>query len=110
ARQAWSAALLLLPSLALALAVFAASRVAQTVIARGLPPAAALAHGYDLLLRRFPSLVRLALAGTIATSPLVAAALWMPFPLGAALAGAAALWLYAALATLVGRDGRLALG
>ena len=46
-----------------ALVVFAASRVAQTVIARGLPPAAALAHGYDVTLRRFASLSRLALLG-----------------------------------------------
>jgi hypothetical protein len=109
-RQALVTALLLLPSLALMLGIFAASRVAQTVIARGLLPAPALAHGYDVALRRFPSLARLALFGTISTAPLVVAAVWMPFPLGVALVGVAALWLYAALATLVGSDARLSMG
>jgi hypothetical protein len=109
-RQALVAALLLLPSLALALIVFLASRVAQTLVARGLLPAAALAHGYDVALRRFPSLARLALVGAIAVAPFVAAALWMPFPLRAALGGVATLWLYAALSVLVGCDGRLSTG
>ena len=108
--QALAAATLLLPSLVLALVVFAASRVAQTVIARGLPAAVALVHGYDVVLRRFPSLARLALAGVIVAAPLLVAAAVLPFPLGAALAGLAALWLYAALAILVGRDGRLSSG
>jgi hypothetical protein len=110
ARQALLTAVCLFPSLSLALVVFAASRVAQTVIARGLPPAVALAHGYDVVLRRLPTLARLGLLGALASAPLLLVATRLPFPLGAALVGVAALWLYAALATLVGRDGRLALG
>lgn len=110
ATQALLATMVLFPSLALALVLFGAARIAQTVIARGLPTAVALAHGCDVVLRRFASLSRLALAGSIAVAPLLAAALWLPFGLRAALLGLAALWLYASLATWVGRDGRLATG
>jgi hypothetical protein len=110
ARQALLATVALAPALALALGIFAASRVAQTVIARGLGPAVALVHGYDAVLRRFASLTRLALLGAVVAAPLFAVALVVPFPLRAALAGFVALWLYAALSTLVGRDGRLSTG
>ncbi|HEX6835681.1 MAG TPA: hypothetical protein VF334_03860 [Polyangia bacterium] len=110
ARQALLATACLAPALALGLVVFAASRIAQTVIARGLPPAAALAHGYDVTLRRFPSLARLGLAGLVASAPSWIMAIWVPAPLGALAVGVAALWLYAALTRLVGRDPRLALG
>jgi hypothetical protein len=109
-QHAWPLALALLPAAALALAAFAASRVAQVVIARGLPPAVALAHGYDVVIRRLPSLVRLALLGGLATAPFFVVAAFMPFPLGSALVGIAALWLYAALAAVVGSDARLATG
>jgi hypothetical protein len=98
------------PSLALGLASFTAARVAQTLIARGLPPATALAGGYDLVWRRFPSLARLALAGLVATSPLLIGALLVPWGLRQLLLGLAALWVYAALTTVVGRDGRLLTG
>ena len=110
ARQALVVSLCLAPALTLASIIFAASRVAQTVIARGLPAAVALAHGYDVTLRRLGRLVGLALLGMLATAPLWISALLLPFPLGAVAVGLAALWLYAALAALVGRDGRLALG
>lgn len=109
-RQALAASFCLAPALTLALVIFAASRVAQTVIARGLPAAVALAHGYDLTLRRLGSLVGLALLGVVVTAPLWISALLLPFPLGAVAVGVAALWIYAALSALVGRDGRLALG
>lgn len=110
ARQAFSGAVCLLPGVALALVVFTASRLAQTLIARGLPPAVALAHGYDLALRRVPSLTRLGLRGGIATAPLWISAIFLPAPLGALAVAVAALWLYAALALLAGADARLALG
>lgn len=108
--RALAAALCLWPALSLALVVCAASRVAQTVIARGLPPAPALAHGYDVALRRAPSLTRLALLGAIVTAPLWIGALLLPFALGALFAAVATLWLYAALSALVGSDGRLSTG
>ena len=108
--QALLAATLLLPSQVLAVLVFGAARVAQTLIARGLPPATSLVHGCDVVLRRFATLVRLALLGALAVAPLLAVAVWLPFALRAALASLAALWLYAALALLVGRDGRLSTG
>ena len=54
--------------------------------------------------------MRLALLGLVVTAPLVAAALLSPFGLRAVLFAVAELWLYAALATLMGRDGRLVLG
>lgn len=109
-RAALLAATLLAPSLLLALPVFAATRVAQVLIARGLPTATALAHGYDVVARRFASLARLGLAGLLATSPLLVAALVAPVGLRDALFGLAALWLYAALDTVVGGDGRLVTG
>ncbi len=108
-REALAAALCLAPALALALVVFVASRVAQTLIARGLPPAPALAHGYDVVLRRFPSLARLGLFAVACTAPFWIIAFLAPAPLDGLVLGLAALWLYAALAALVGRDGRLAL-
>lgn len=104
------ATLCLAPALLLGTIVWAASRVAQTVIARGLPPAAALAHGYDVTLRRFASLARLALVALPLTVPFLIVALVVPAPLGGLVSGLPALWLYAALATLVGADSRLALG
>ena len=104
------ASLCLLPALALALVVFAASRVAQTLIARGLMPAPALAGGYDVVLRRLPSLARLGLFALVIAAPFRIAAIFLPPPLGGLVISFAALWLYAALATFVGRDGRLALG
>ena len=87
--------------------VFVASRVAQTVIARGLPPAPALAHGYDLALRRVPSLTRLLVLGGAVTAPFWIGAIFLPFALAALTAALPALWLYAALTRLVGADGRL---
>ena len=110
AREALVGALCLLPALALALVVFTASRVAQTLVARGLPPAPALAGGYDVVLRRLPSLARLGLFALLIAAPGWISAPFLPAPLGGLVVGFAALWLYAALATLVGRDGRLALG
>ena len=107
-RLALAGALVVAPLATLALVVFAASRVAQTVIARGLPPAAALAHGYDLALRRLPSLLRLIVVGSLAATPLFIGAALLPFPLGSILVGLVALWLYAALSLLVGNDARLA--
>jgi hypothetical protein len=108
--QALAVAVCLLPLAALALALFAAGRVAQILVARGLAPAAALTHGCDLVARRFASLTRLALLGGAATAPLWIGALLLPFALRATLWTAAALWLYAALSGLVGRDPRLATG
>lgn len=108
--QALVATALLGPSLASAMLVFAAARVAQALIARGLPAAPALAHGYDVALRRFASLARLALLGLVATLPIHLAAAWLPTPAAAPLEALAALWVYAALVALLGRDPRLALG
>jgi len=109
-RQAMLGALCLLPAAATGLVVFVASRVAQTVIARGLPPAAALAHGYDVALRRLPSLTRLGLCGGLVTAPFWIGALLLPFGLAALVLALPALWLYAALTRLVGADGRLSMG
>jgi hypothetical protein len=109
-RLALAALVALAPSLLLAVVVFAASRVAQTLIARGMAPAAALARGYDLVLRRFASLARLALAGGLVTAPLVALALLLPFGVRELLLGLTALFFYAALTRLVGSDGRLLTG
>jgi len=108
ARLALAGAPVLAPLLTLALIVFAASRVAQTVIARGLPPAVALAHGYDVTLRRLPALLRILVVGGLLGTPLLFVALLLPFPLGTALAALVALWLYAALTLVVGADSRLA--
>ena len=105
--QALAVAAGLLPSLVLATVVFAASRVAWTLIARGMLPAVALAHGYDVVLRRFATLARLALAGLLVAGPAAALTLLLPLLLAAPLWALVALWLYAALASVVGRDGRL---
>ena len=110
ARQALFAAVCLLPAGGLALVTFAACRIAQTLIARGLRPAAALAHGYDLTLRRVPTLTRLGLVALLVAAPFWIIALVAPAPLGALAVAVPALWLYAALTLLVGRDPRLALG
>jgi hypothetical protein len=110
ARAAWPLVLAVFPAVALALVTFAAARVAQTVIARGLPPAVALAGGFDVVFRRLPSLTRLGVFGALVTAPFWITAALMPFPLGSALVGAAALWLYAALSAAVGADARLATG
>jgi hypothetical protein len=84
--------------------------LAPALLPRGLPAATALAHGYDLVLRRFASLARLALFGALVTAPVWVGALLLPFGLRAALLSLVALWLYAALTTLVGRDPRLTTG
>jgi hypothetical protein len=110
ARLALAGALVAAPLLMLALIVFAASRVAQTLIARGLPPVPALAHGYDVALRRLPALLRIVVVGGLCALPLFVIAALLPFPLGSALVGLVALWLYAALTLLVGGDARLAGG
>ena len=67
-------------------------------------------HGYDLTLRRFPSLVRLGARLTLMTLPLVALALFMPAPFAAVCVALASLWSYAALSALVGSDPRLSGG
>jgi hypothetical protein len=93
-----------------ALLAFAAARVAQSLVARGLPLGLALVHGCDFTLRRFPALVRLGLSALLITSPLLLAAALAPFPLDAPLLALASLWSYAALIRLVGADPRLAHG
>jgi len=61
--------------LVLGIFAFAGARVAQTLVARGLGPALALAVGLDLTLRRGPSLTRLALGLAWRTLPLTLGAL-----------------------------------
>ncbi len=102
ARAAAVATLCLAPPLLLALATFVAARIAMTLAARGLPPGAALVHGYDTTLRRFPSLVRLAVRLLLMTLPLTALAPFVPAPLAAVCAALATLWGYAALSAFVG--------
>ncbi|MDB4965679.1 MAG: hypothetical protein JWN44_1368 [Myxococcales bacterium] len=109
-RHALAAALCLLPSLALSLIVFMGARVAQALIARGFQAAAALGHGLDVALRHFGALTRLGLLGLVVAAPFAAAAWVAPFGLRALLVAFVGLWLYAALTTLVGRDGRLLTG
>jgi hypothetical protein len=123
-RAALTAAAVLAPVLVLAVITFAAGRVGIALAARGLKPAFALVHAFDLALRRFPSLLRLALRLCLATWPFLvtAAALTLAArpasPRAEALLGAlrsgalgaAALWGYAALVGFVGRDPRLARG
>src|SRR5205823_1127435 len=107
------AALIAAPALFLILVMFAAARVALVLVARGLPPARALVHGFDVVLRRLPSLLRLLAALLVWTLPLTlpAAALRigasmaheglltaMSRALSLALAELAALIGYAALA------------
>jgi hypothetical protein len=108
--RAACASALVAPLLPPALLAVAAARVAQSLVARGLPLGLALVHGCDFTLRRFPSLVRLALSALALTSPLFLLAVWAPFPLAAALLTLGGLWGYAALIRLVGADPRLASG
>jgi hypothetical protein len=109
-RQALLATAALAPSLLLASWTFAAARVAQTLVARGLSTAPALVHGLDLTLRRFASLARLGLLAWIVTAPLWISAALLPAAAAAPLWVLAALWPWAALARLVGRDPRLCFG
>jgi hypothetical protein len=125
ARSPLAAALAWAPVGCLCAITFGAARIAQVLVARGVPPSAALVHGCDFVLRRISSLVRLALVLALWTLPLTVPAVL--FGIGAlvavghatgALAGAlglalfelAALVGYAALAQLVGRDPRLITG
>jgi hypothetical protein len=110
ARLAAVTTLALAPAMTLALYLFAAARVAQTLIARGFGPGAALAHGLDVALRRFGALARLGLTALVWTLPLWLAAFFLPSPLAAALVTLALLWSYAALVRVVGADGRLLIG
>jgi hypothetical protein len=110
------------PALALAAVLFASTRVAVVLVARGVPAAPSLASGLDVALRRLPSLVRLGALLCGATLPLVLAGglaalcAWRavdsaPFAsVAAACLQLAALWSYAALSALVGRDPRLVTG
>lgn len=110
ARLAAATALALAPALVLSLYLFAAARVAQALIARGLPPIAALAHGVDVALRRFGTLAKLGLTALGWTLPLWLTALFVPSPLAALLLALATLWSYAALVRVVGADSRLGSG
>jgi hypothetical protein len=119
------AALIAAPALFLILVMFAAARVAMVLAARGLPPARSMVHGFDVVFRRLPSLLRLLGQWFLWTLPLTipAAALRigaslaheglvtaLSRSLSLALAELAALVGYAALANLVGRDPRLTTG
>ncbi len=118
-------ALLCAPSLLLCASFFGAARVALVLVARGMTPSRALIHGLDVVARRLPSLLKLAGALALYTLPLtlLAAALMVASlrqvaTPTASLARATALmlfeltalWSYAALANLVGRDARLTTG
>jgi hypothetical protein len=93
-----------------------AMRCAVVLAARGLRAEKAVAHGYDLVLRRLPGLLWFTVASAAVVAPLLAlgalAAARGAF--GAALAAAlttlAALAAYAGLSAWVGRDPRLATG
>jgi hypothetical protein len=114
------------PALFLMLIMFGAGRVGVVLAARGLRPAFALLHGFDVVLRRLPSMVRLFAAVALYTLPLVlpaivlrlAAALTHEWTLTASLARVLSLALfelaalvgYAALGNLVGGDPRLTTG
>ncbi|MCU1280810.1 MAG: hypothetical protein JWM53_4356 [bacterium] len=117
-RTALFSLLVLLPPAALLTAHVAATRVAMALAARGVRPANALVHAYDLLARRFPSLAGLsarllwrtlpltvpALAAallSLGASPRVAVGLGL---IRAVCLAAAALWSYASLAVWVGPD------
>src|SRR5262249_48081577 len=65
--SALSGALVCAPALFLSLILFAAARMGLVLAARGVRPAAALAHGFDVALRRMPSLGRLAAAVLVYT-------------------------------------------
>lgn len=119
ARAALAATLVLTPVVLVAGGAIAATRVGVALAARGVAPADALVRGLDVTLRRFPSLVKLALRLFAATLPLWLAALALALPHGAAplrhalqaaLWAAATLWCYATLSVWVGRDPRLAVG
>jgi hypothetical protein len=119
AQAALAATLVLAPVTIVGGATIAATRVGVALAARGLAPADALVRGLDVTLRRFPSLVRLALRIFAATLPLTLAAIALALPhsaapvrhaLQAALWAAATLWSYATLSVWVGRDPRLAVG
>jgi hypothetical protein len=112
------------PVLALVALNFAAARVAIALGVRGLRPAPSLIHGYDVALRRLPSLLGLLLRVAFTSLPLwlgagllrVLAAAASPrasvilSAAAAACLGAAVLWAYASLVAWVGRDARLANG
>jgi hypothetical protein len=120
-----AAAFVAAPALFLCAVMFAAARVAMVLAARGLRPALALLHGFDVVMRRLPSLLRLFGAWFLWTLPLTLPAAFlrilalmardglataMARSLSLALFELAALVGYAALANLVGRDGRLTTG
>jgi hypothetical protein len=109
-QRAACATALLAPLLPAALLTFAVARVAQGLVARGLPLGLALLYGCDFTLRRLPSLTRLGLSAVGVTSPLLLAALLAPALLRPAALALASLWSYAALIRLVGADARLAHG
>jgi hypothetical protein len=115
ADAALACALVAAPVALLALVVFAAARVALVLAARGLAPARSLATGFDVVMRRLPSLVELAAVLALVTLPLALVGVALRFaghavPFAYAFLELAALWMYASLAVLVGRDPRLALG
>jgi hypothetical protein len=104
--------LLAVPILFLTLVQGAAAAATRVLVGRGLPLGRALAGGYDLVLRRIPSLCRLAPALLSAQLPLLfAAAALRGHGLFAALsvgvARVAALLAYAALGELIADDGEL---
>lgn len=107
AQRAWATTLLLAPAIVVAVYLFAAARVAQTLVARGLGAATALQHGLDVALRRLQTLARLAITASLWTAPLWLSAIVLPSPLGATLVALATVWSYAALVRVVGADGRL---
>jgi hypothetical protein len=119
AARAAVASLACAPALALAAPLWLSARVAIVLTARGVEAAPALVHGFDLTLRRLPSLARLGAAWVAATLPLglAAAALVWAAPGAAALQLTHAVFLqlaillgYAALGSVVGRDARLSTG
>jgi hypothetical protein len=125
ARPGTAAAFVAAPALFLCLIMFAAARVALVLAARGVKPAAALIHGFDVVARKFPSLVRLAGGIFVWTLPLTVPAAFLRTlaalareglatslarALSLALLELAALVGYAALARLIGRDARLTTG
>jgi hypothetical protein len=120
-----AAALLAAPVLCLLLFLFAAARVGLVLCARGVRPALALLHGFDVVARRFPSLLKLFLQVVLYTLPLTIPALALRLAaafahesiinilsrtLALALLELAALVGYAALGNFVGRDPRLTTG
>ncbi len=112
------------PVLGLVALNFAAARVAIALAVRRLRPAPSLIHGYDVALRRLPSLLGLLARVVVHALPLwVAAGALTALAMdispraavllraaGAACLGVAVLWAYASLVAWVGRDARLAGG